>query len=1030
MSVSRTSGAKLPAVDREDLAMLRDIGAASRRHPAEEAAPRYRHALRVAALLGDFDPTVLLPKVSERELNRLLTDCTVSACAGQARWRLSMDARRRVLREHGSGPALRTSIAQARAYLAGGGDEDPLTRALLQIAGGEAPGPEAIAEAGPAGWAAYRSALSAVHGTPLGQNAAAAALAVQVPLAELLAPFRFLTGWNPQAQTDLFVGRDEELSRLRAFVDVLDAPTIGERVSRGVGRLLGAPMPMLVLSGIGGSGKSTLVAKFVLDHMTRPGRSAPLCFAYLDFDRTTLSPLQPGALLREIARQIGWQLPAAGARLGELAEQLEQDIAASVRHAAAQRRDDALPPDALGPAVLHRYARLICSAVRKAVPKARVLVVLDTFEEAQALGNEAVARIEALTAPLLEDPHWRILVAGRDEVEGAFPTAARLELDELDAPSRREFLHRRGVPAGWSARIAKDVGGRPLALLLAAKLVSEGHHASLQLSLGKRAMGLFRPQLTEGILYQRIIEHIRDPDVRRIAHPGLVLRRLDVDVLLEVVAPVLDLRWLDRARADKVLAALRLQKDLVRTLEDGSVAHRADVRRQMLRLMAEDEPERTAALHQRAVEYYARRSESDAQHRVRYRTEEIYHRLCLAHQPGRDLDEVSRRWLPGCRIGLANAVDDMFSARGRAALQLKLGQLPALADAEQLPAWLASEYAQRALANAVSYDDPMSGIEALGRVGWALDVKTVYRDFCLLHDRAGDWGAAATAYHGWLSESRWSEESVLAAADFHERSYGEGTDFEQLRAILHALAGLRGLAPQLALARLRLRHGEQSQLSLPDPRPRSAASREELWIYALGLEPAFEGRDLLFRLSRTPRGRLQLEFMSAQLRLLEHRLPPWDEAIDLCHILLTDEKLNERTCMRLLAVHAYEAVELLLLHLVRPATPQWYVPIAQALLHQLGTVETSAVFDHPALQEGLLPGRVGGTRSLADVLSHLDSFGLLEFMLQRLASERRLRPTDQLNRMLVDYERWRYDVLGYLDRQLAPLAPASTAPRR
>jgi hypothetical protein len=1044
MSDLRTVNLDLPALSDEDRAMLRALGAGQQTPSEDEAVPRYRHALQVAAFLGDFDPTVLLPDVSEQELNKLLTDCTVSAADGRARWRLSAGVRQRILREHGAGPALRVSLTQAQDYLArSGGHADPLTAAFLQIASGEAPDGAAIAAAGPVRWAAYRSALTAVKGTPLARTDIAAVLSLQVALAELLAPFRFLTGWDARTGTDLFVGREDTLRQLRAFVDVLGAQGIAEVITRGAKRLFGERKQTMVLSGIGGTGKSTLIAKFVLQHTAREGDAAPLYFAYLDFDRATISPLQPGALLSEIARQLSWQVPAAANELELLARSIDSAIAASIRDAGVRDGSDTLPPEVLGTSALHRYAALVRQSVARADSGKCILVVLDTFEEAQALGSEAVTRVETLTAALAEDPAWRILIAGRDEADDAFAQADRLVLDELDAPSRREFLHRRGVMPTLSSRIAKDVGGRPLALLLAAQLVSEGHYDSVKLSLAERAKGLFRRQLTEGVLYQRIIEHIRDSDVRTIAHPGLVLRRLDVDVLLEVVAPVLDLHWLDRARAEKVLVALRLQKDLVRTLEDGSVAHRADVRRQMLRLMAEDKPSLTTALHRRAVDYYARRSEYDPERQVRHRTEEIYHRLCLAEDPHYDLDEVTRRWLPGCRLGLGNAVDDMFSTRGKAALQLKLGKLPKLADVESLTPWLANEYAQRAVTNAVAYDDPISGIEALGRVGWALDVKAVQRDFCLLHDRAGDWRVAQNAYSRWLHESNWSDESVLAAADFLERADGVSANINEMDGILIRLENQRAIASQLAAFRLRLRLNKHRDLSgSPEfPRPAigpipslwpdgGAGGREVQWIYALNLAPAFAGRGLLFGLCRTPRGRLQLEFLTTYLYQIPDEWRWLENLRRLCSRLSGDQTMSQREFMRVLDEHGYEAAELLLLHLARPATPQWYVPIAQALLHQLGAIDAAVVFFHQALPQGLLPGRVAGTRSLSDVLAHLDSFGLLGFMLRRLTGQLGVHPMTHLSNMLATYDGWRNDVLGHLDSRLAGIvgpAPAEEA---
>src|SRR6185312_15760758 len=68
--------------------------------------------------------------------------------------------------------------------------------------------------------------------------------------------------------------------------------------------------PPLFINGPGGCGKSTLIGKFILNHVTvEQGSRFP--FAYLDFDRVGLLPEEPITLLFEIMRQLAIQFPAA-----------------------------------------------------------------------------------------------------------------------------------------------------------------------------------------------------------------------------------------------------------------------------------------------------------------------------------------------------------------------------------------------------------------------------------------------------------------------------------------------------------------------------------------------------------------------------------------------------------------------------------------------------------------------------------------------------------------------------------------------
>ena len=95
-----------------------------------------------------------------------------------------------------------------------------------------------------------------------------------------------------------FVNREAELERLRAYVG---------------GQPPAAP---LFVCGPGGVGKSTLLAKFLLNELERRDRAV----AYLDIDRPTIMPEQPMTLLAEAVPQLAMQLalPERAAGLIEL----------------------------------------------------------------------------------------------------------------------------------------------------------------------------------------------------------------------------------------------------------------------------------------------------------------------------------------------------------------------------------------------------------------------------------------------------------------------------------------------------------------------------------------------------------------------------------------------------------------------------------------------------------------------------------------------------------------------------------------
>jgi hypothetical protein len=101
-----------------------------------------------------------------------------------------------------------------------------------------------------------------------------------------------------------FYGREREITMLRDYVGVLPAASLLGRLVTRLGQAFRGARP-LVIWGIGGVGKTTLIAKFALEHAEAARSRYP--FAYLDFDRATLSARRPELLLAEMCEQVGAQ---------------------------------------------------------------------------------------------------------------------------------------------------------------------------------------------------------------------------------------------------------------------------------------------------------------------------------------------------------------------------------------------------------------------------------------------------------------------------------------------------------------------------------------------------------------------------------------------------------------------------------------------------------------------------------------------------------------------------------------------------
>jgi hypothetical protein len=189
-------------------------------------------------------------------------------------------------------------------------------------------------------------------------------------------------------------------------------------------------------------------------------------------------------------------------------------------------------------------------------------------------------------------PGLRIVIVSRAkprdfEIDGTTP--AHLELGALSDKDALTLLMRLGVTDDKAAKaIVKQVGGHPLSLRLAARIATEevpGADGISGLKTRRYWVLGVADELIQGQLYRRILNHIHDPNVRALAHPGMVLRRITPDLIDKVVAPVCGMADITEERAQELFEALAAEHSLVSAEEDGALKYREDIRQPMLQLL-------------------------------------------------------------------------------------------------------------------------------------------------------------------------------------------------------------------------------------------------------------------------------------------------------------------------------------------------------------------------------------------------------------------------------------------------------------
>jgi hypothetical protein len=397
-------------------------------------------ALVSAAAVSSFLPRDLVAEMNLDEVDRRDAERSVLGLAEEVhepdgtKWALTQDARRSVL-----SAASAQDIANALS-LTESRFTDPVSVALRDQLSAK---PVSVESTALPMLEAQRLAATWLRGVEHVPPLDLDNLGREITLRRLLKPFRRMVGApdSDGAQLDpakvRFFGRKNEIAELEHYVGVVAASGVFGTVTRlavRVDQRVRGARPLFVW-GIGGVGKTTLISKFVLEHAEAARSRYP--FAYLDFDRATLSARRPELLLAEICGQVGAQFPELTEPMRALQDKAR--VLSRVLNAGSEK----VAPSSTTLEELKLYlseksrdidtfAQLmpLLTAFRKAVDdhiaslestfewKRPFLLVFDTFELVQ-YSDADVRRIEDFIRVLSKSkeglgwPRLRLIVSGR-----------------------------------------------------------------------------------------------------------------------------------------------------------------------------------------------------------------------------------------------------------------------------------------------------------------------------------------------------------------------------------------------------------------------------------------------------------------------------------------------------------------------------------------------------------------------------------------------------------------------------------------
>jgi hypothetical protein len=412
----------------------------------------------------------------------------------------------------------------------------------------------------------------------------------------------------------------------------------------------------MVVEARGGLGKSTLLAKFVLDHALAQSRRFP--FAYLDFDRAGIDPERPHQVLLEVVRQIALQYPTAQDGLVRLAEDIRSELVSSAPSSTSPTKGNIQDPFASFVELLREHATF---------GRRAFLLVFDTVEIVQwnaATMGKLAALVDELRRKGLDE--LRVVASGRADipelrkVQGREVPSEHIMLKPLLVAEARQMVKALGEASvggewrpAWSSAIAgtgrdDDARREPLALRIAVDLVVRVPAERRQTVVddiareGLEGSGDFVARLYE----KRIVEHVRDPLARKLAWPGLVVRRVTAEITRELLAESCGIPKEDAGRAFNALG----QEIWMVTREGDALRHRPDLRARTLPLMRRKDPVRFGKVAERAVAYFGEHRQRSAEDYAEW----IYHRLLAGESP----EQVERDITDATLGRLAQAEDD------------------------------------------------------------------------------------------------------------------------------------------------------------------------------------------------------------------------------------------------------------------------------------------------------------------------------------------------------------------------------------
>lgn len=420
-----------------------------------------------------------------------------------------------------------------------------------------------------------------------------------------------------------FVGRTDEIRKINNYIDWLPKSGFLQKITSSFKNVIGwHDKPPMLIKGIGGIGKSTLIAKVISDQNTKiKGKTLP--FIYIDFDLPGFSISEPMTVLLEALRQIEIQNPS----YEKLINQIKNQIAEMITDLDGKKIKTKFTASQRG--VVFNSIQDIVDNYNVEITKFKdtpILVVFDSFEEMQyrATSEQLFSFFTFIQEVSELIPRIRPIFVGRAEIDGSFGgfTFETLTLTEFDKDSASAYLERMKVNDSTTREFIYDnFGGIPLMLLLASNVYKKEQvdFQDKEKIIGKKWE----------YLVTRILGHIHNEKVKKIAIPGMLVRNISPEVILHILAGPTKICPIDIKESKLIFEELKKEAALITKSRDtDSFSFRQDLRMTCRNMILEKFSSEAAEIQENAKQYYQKYTEiEEKSKRDQYQAEYYYHLL-------------------------------------------------------------------------------------------------------------------------------------------------------------------------------------------------------------------------------------------------------------------------------------------------------------------------------------------------------------------------------------------------------------------